>query len=36
MRSIVVPAAEYRQDPRWALADHQLTSLEQLTPSHLA
>ncbi|MBH1931487.1 hexitol phosphatase HxpB [Serratia rubidaea] len=36
MRSIVVPAAEYRQDQRWALADHQLTSLEQLTPSHLA
>ncbi|QHA89752.1 hexitol phosphatase HxpB [Serratia rhizosphaerae] len=36
MRSIVVPAAEYRQDPRWALADYQLTSLEQLTPSHLS
>ncbi|AVJ17389.1 hexitol phosphatase HxpB [Serratia sp. JUb9] len=36
MRSIVVPAAEYRQDARWALADYQLTSLEQLTPSHLS
>ncbi|MEB6338148.1 hexitol phosphatase HxpB [Serratia rhizosphaerae] len=36
MRSIVVPAAEYRQDPRWALADYQLTSLEQLTSSHLS
>ncbi|CAE1145472.1 hexitol phosphatase HxpB [Serratia sp. Tan611] len=36
MRSIVVPTAEYRQDARWALADYQLTSLEQLTPSHLS
>ena len=24
MRSIVIPAAEYRHDPRWATADHQL------------
>ena len=32
MRSIVIPAAEYRHDPRWALADHQLETLEQLTP----
>ncbi|PVZ84427.1 hexitol phosphatase HxpB [Serratia sp. S1B] len=35
MRSIVIPAAEYRQDPRWALADYQLQSLEQLTTEHL-
>ena len=32
MRSIVIPAAEYRHDPRWPLADHQLETLEQLTP----
>lgn len=31
MRSIVIPAAEYRHDPRWALADHKLDTLEQLT-----
>ncbi|EMG3682896.1 MULTISPECIES: hexitol phosphatase HxpB [Serratia] len=36
MRSIVIPAAEYRHDPRWALADHQLETLEQLTPAHFA
>jgi beta-phosphoglucomutase-like phosphatase (HAD superfamily) len=36
MRSIVIPAAEYRYDPRWALADHQLETLEQLTPAHFA
>ncbi|MGK8843028.1 hexitol phosphatase HxpB [Serratia marcescens] len=35
MRSIVIPAAEYRHDPRWALA-HQLETLEQLTPAHFA
>lgn len=35
MRSIVIPPAEYRQDPRWALADYQLQSLEQLTAEHL-
>ncbi|MHA7847054.1 hexitol phosphatase HxpB [Serratia sp. D1N4] len=36
MRSIVIPAQEYRQDPRWALADYKLHSLEQLTAEHLA
>lgn len=30
MRSIVIPSPEYRADPRWALADIQLASLEQL------
>ncbi|ANI31898.1 2-deoxyglucose-6-phosphatase [Yersinia entomophaga] len=30
MRSIVIPAAELREDPRWALADIQLDSLEEL------
>lgn len=30
MRSIVIPSEEYRTDPRWALADIQLDSLEQL------
>ncbi|CNH99550.1 MULTISPECIES: hexitol phosphatase HxpB [Yersinia] len=30
MRSIVIPSEEYRADPRWALADIQLDSLEQL------
>jgi mannitol-1-/sugar-/sorbitol-6-/2-deoxyglucose-6-phosphatase len=35
MRSIVVPAAEYRDDARWALADVKLDSLAQLTPAHL-
>ncbi|MDN0124616.1 hexitol phosphatase HxpB [Yersinia aleksiciae] len=30
MRSIVIPSQEYRTDPRWALADIQLESLEQL------
>ncbi|KEY58428.1 hexitol phosphatase HxpB [Serratia sp. DD3] len=36
MRSIVIPPAEYRQDPRWALADYQLQSLKQLTSEHLS
>ena len=36
MRSIVIPAHEYRDDQRWALADHKLETLEQLTPDHLA
>ncbi|MFI8416508.1 hexitol phosphatase HxpB [Serratia sp. NPDC078593] len=36
MRSIVVPADAFSQDPRWSLADYKLTSLEQLTPAHLA
>jgi HAD superfamily hydrolase (TIGR01509 family) len=35
MRSIVVPAEENRHDPRYALADVKLTSLEQLTLAHL-
>jgi sugar-phosphatase len=35
MRSIVIPAKEYRQDARWALADIKLNSLEQLTAKHL-
>lgn len=35
MRSIVVPAAENRQDARWALADVQLGSLAELTAAHL-
>ena len=36
MKSIVIPAPEYSQDPRWALADLKLQSLEQLTAAHLA
>jgi sugar-phosphatase len=36
MKSIVIPAHEYSQDPRWALADLKLQSLEQLTAAHLA
>lgn len=35
MRSIVVPAAENRANPRWALADVQLPSLRALTLSDL-
>lgn len=35
MRSVVVPAAEYRDDARWALANVKLDSLAQLTPAHL-
>jgi sugar-phosphatase len=35
MRSIVVPAEENRDDPRYALADIKLTSLEELTLTHL-
>lgn len=35
MRSIVVPAEENRQDPRYALADVKLESLEGLTLRHL-
>lgn len=35
MRSIVVPAAEHRDDPRWALADVRLTSLSELSLHHL-
>lgn len=36
MKSIVIPAHEYSQDPRWALADLKLQSLEQLTAAHLS
>lgn len=35
MRSIVVPAAEHRHDPRYALADVKLDTLEALTLAHL-
>ncbi|WP_158782905.1 hexitol phosphatase HxpB [Pantoea sp. BAV 3049] len=35
MRSIVVPAAELAADPRWALADVQLSSLNDLTSAAL-
>lgn len=35
MRSIVVPAAEHRNDARWALANVRLDDLTQLTPPHL-
>lgn len=35
MRSIVVPAEEYRADSRWSLADVKLTSLAQLTSEDL-
>lgn len=35
MRSIVVPAVEHSDDPRWALADVKLASLTQLTAEHL-
>lgn len=35
MRSVVVPAAENRRDPRWALADEILLNLAELTPQHL-
>ncbi|NDL63050.1 hexitol phosphatase HxpB [Acerihabitans arboris] len=35
MRSIVVPDAALRADPRWAVADFRLASLEELTPGHI-
>ncbi|PIJ51856.1 2-deoxyglucose-6-phosphatase [Erwinia sp. OLTSP20] len=35
MRSVVVPAAELRHDPRWALADVRLHSLEALRSNDL-
>jgi len=35
MRSIVVPAAEHREDARWALANVILDDLTQLKPEHL-
>ncbi|KQN64152.1 hexitol phosphatase HxpB [Rahnella sp. R3(2024)] len=36
MRSIVVPAHEFSADPRWALADTRLSTLEELRPSHIS
>ncbi|MBJ7220678.1 MULTISPECIES: hexitol phosphatase HxpB [unclassified Brenneria] len=36
MRSIVVPQAEFSQDPRWALADRKLSSLQQLEAAHIS
>lgn len=35
MRSVVVPAALHRDDPRWALADVKLMSLTELAAVHL-
>jgi len=35
MRSIVVPAAEFATDPRWALAEVKLASLNELTSTAL-
>ncbi|WP_343554809.1 hexitol phosphatase HxpB [Pantoea sp.] len=35
MRSIVVPAADHRDDARWALANVKLDDLTQLKPEHL-
>jgi len=35
MRSIVVPDAAYRTDPRWVVADVKLNSLLELTAEHL-
>ncbi|PKE30270.1 2-deoxyglucose-6-phosphatase [Rahnella sp. AA] len=35
MRSVVVPDPEYSDDPRWALADTKLSSLEKLLPAHI-
>ncbi|MBB3304799.1 MULTISPECIES: hexitol phosphatase HxpB [unclassified Enterobacter] len=35
MRSIVVPAADHRDDARWALANVILDNLTQLKPEHL-
>ncbi|UQY45888.1 hexitol phosphatase HxpB [Mixta hanseatica] len=35
MRSVVVPAAEYRADARWSMADVKLDSLLQLTAQQL-
>ncbi|HKS32860.1 MAG TPA: hexitol phosphatase HxpB, partial [Enterobacteriaceae bacterium] len=35
MRSIVIPAEEGQQDPRFALANVKLRSLEELTVAHL-
>lgn len=35
MRSIAIPASEFASDPRWALADVKLSSLEALSAAHL-
>lgn len=35
MRSIVVPAEEFHDDPRWALADIKLSQLGQLKDEHI-
>mgnify|MGYP004709902213 CR=1 FL=1 len=35
MRSIVVPAADYRDDARWALANVKLANLTELKAEHL-
>lgn len=35
MRSLVVPAAEHQDDPRWCLAHGKLGSLAELTSAHL-
>lgn len=35
MRSIAIPASEFASDPRWALADVKLSSLEGLSAAHL-
>lgn len=35
MRSIVVPDKQHAADPRWALADAKLSSLNELTPADL-
>jgi sugar-phosphatase len=35
MRSIVVPDHAFSEDPRWALADVKLSSLEQLRAEHI-
>lgn len=36
MRSIVVPDHKYSADPRWALADVKLSSLEELRVAHIS
>ena len=35
MRSVVVPPAALREDPRWSLANVKLDDLTQLTAAHL-
>jgi sugar-phosphatase len=35
MRSIVVPDQQYAADLRWSLADVKLSSLNELTATHL-